>query len=313
MQLGPAFVTGILVVSAIAPAAEDTPTFKTAATLVKVETYVYDRKTNAPIAGLTAADFVVHDESEPRDIAYFGDASGPLDLVFLMDVSGSMREVVPDIAAAAAGALAHLDPTDRAAVLAFGKHTAVEQPLTGDPDAVVQGLRRILNARVGTDTDINQAVWSAADYLHGAAGAVNRAIVVMTDNEQVTAVPDALVDEQLFEAGAVLDGLLVRGAVPMPHITHPGILHFAARTGGDVLEGSHPGARLDEMIRRIKARYVIHFKPVRTDASGARRIRVELTPEARRRYPNAVVRARTSYFPNSRYQPVGAVLVAVAR
>lgn len=310
MQLGPAFLTGLLVVSTIAPAADDALTFKTAATLVKVGTYVYDRKTNVPITGLTAADFEVRDEAEPREIAYFGDASGPLDLVFLLDVSGSMRELVPDIAATAAGALAHLDSADRAAVMAFGKRTAVEQPLTDDFGVVVQGLRRILNARVGTDTDINQAVWLAADYLHGAAGAANRAIVVMTDNDQVTAVPDSLVDEQLFEAGAVLDGLLIRGAVPMPHITHPGILHFAARTGGDVLEGAHPGARLDEMIRRIKARYVIHFKPVQTDSAAARKIRVDLTPEARRRYPNAVVRARTSYFPKSKYRPVTTGLLA---
>ena len=295
------FLLALLLVSS-SPAA-DSPTFRADATLVKVETYVFNRKTKAPIADLQASDFVIHDETEPRPIVSFSKASGPLDLVFLMDVSGTMRDVLPSVAATAAGALAHLDRGDRAAVMAFGKRSSITQSLTGDFPSVVEGLRRIFNAPVGSDTDINQAVWAASDYLYRAGGAANRGILVMTDNDQVTNVPDALVDEQLYEAGAVLDGLLVRGFVPVPHIVHSGILHFADRTGGGVVEGAHPGAQLDEMIRRIKARYVLHFRPVETSSSAPRRIRVELTPAARRRYPDAVVRARSSYFPHSVYRP----------
>src|ERR671929_1863033 len=98
-----------------------------------------------------------------------------------------------------------------------------------------------------------------------------------------TQVPDSLVEEQLFEADTVLDGLIVRGRVALPHISHPGVRRFAAKTGGEVIEGNRPGTRLAELIAHMKARYSIHFRPVEVTSERARRIHVELTPDARRR------------------------------
>jgi hypothetical protein len=71
-------------------------------------------------------------------------------------------------------------------------------------------------------------------------------------------------DEQLSEAGAVLDGLIFRGPIAVPHITHPGMLGFARNTGGEVVEDSQPGGRVAVMFGRIKFRYSIHFRPVET-------------------------------------------------
>jgi hypothetical protein len=282
--------------------AADPPTFHASLTLVKADAYVYDQS-HLPILDLQASDFRIFDETQPREIAYFGDDSGPLDLLFLLDVSGSVLEILPEIARAAANALSALQPGDRAAVMAFTKTTAVTQPLTADLSTVAEGIRAATSLRIGLDTDINQALWSAADYLRGADGTARRAILIITDNMQLTRVPDSLVNEQLSQAGALLDGLLLRGAIPVPRVTHPGILGFARNTGGEVIEGNHPAGRLPEMIRRIKFRYSLHFKPVETTSPQPRRIRVELTPEARERYPNAVVRARRIYFPLATYKP----------
>ena len=120
---------------------------------------------------------------------------------------------------------------------------------------------------------------------------------------QDTRIPDSLVDEQLSAAGAVLDGLLVRGPLALPHMTHPGILGVARNSGGEVVEGNHPAGRLAEMIRRIKFRYGIHFRPFDTQSPRARKIHIDLSAEARRRYPNAVIRARRIYFPLATYRP----------
>ena len=283
--------------------ASDITRFQTTFSLVKADVDAYDRRTDAPIPDLQASDFVVRDENEPREIAYFGNESGPLDLLFLLDVSGSVREMLPHIATSARDALSVLSQGDRAAVMAFSRTTVITQSFSGDFAAVADGIRGALNARIGLDTDINQAVWAAADYLHQTGGTSRRAILILTDNMQQTSVPDSLVDEQLAEAGAVLDGLLVRGPIPMPHLTHPGILGFARNTGGEVIEGNQPAARLAEMIRRIKARYSIHFRPVETESVQARRIHVDLSGDARRRYPHAVVRARRVYFPHGKYKP----------
>jgi hypothetical protein len=286
----------------LSPAADD-PTFRTAVSLVKADVSVYDRQSLAPILDLQAADFTVLDEDQAREIAYFGNESGPVDLLFLLDVSGSVREALPAVAKSAADALAALDKGDRSGAMAFSKRTVLTQPLSGDFSAAARGILDAARVQIGLDTDINQAVWSAADYFHGVGGAARRAILILTDNMQETRVPDSLVDEQLSEAGAVLDAFLLRGPVTLPHITRPGILRFARNTGGEVIEGNRPAARLAEMIRRIKFRYSIHFHPVAATSAQPRKIHVDLTADARRRYPNAIVRSRRIYFPFGEYRP----------
>ena len=282
--------------------ASDMPKFQLTVSLVRADIQVFDRHSKAPIAGLEASDFIVLDEGQPREIVYFGNESGPPDLVFLLDVSGSVREVLPNIADATASALGVLGEEDRAAVMAFSKTTVLTQGLTRRVDAVSKGIRTATQISIGLDTDINQALWSAANYLHAAGSSRRRAIVILTDNMQETHVPDSLVDEQLAECGAVLDGFLLHGAIPLPHVTHPGILGFARNSGGEIIEGNQPAAHLGEMVRRIKLRYSLHFRPVEVNSSRPRRIRVDLSAEARRRYPNAVVRSRRLYFPQGEYR-----------
>jgi hypothetical protein len=214
-----------------------------------------------------------------------------------------MREALASLAVAAGDALAALGTGDRAAVMCFGSRNAVTQEWTTDFGAAAEGVRRAFAVRVGLDTDINQAVWAAADYVRRTGGTARRAILILTDNMQQTRVPDALVEEQLFEGDAVLDGLLVRGRIALPHLTHSGVFHFAAATGGEVMESAQAADRLGETIARIKARYTLHFRAAELGPDRARRIHVELSAEGRRKYPNAVVRARGSYFPRPILRP----------
>jgi hypothetical protein len=286
-----ASVVGVLAFAA------DGPTFRATLSLVKADAFVYDRHTHEPILDLEASDFRVFDEDQPRDIAYFGPDAGPLDLVLLLDVSGSVLETLPRVAEAASNALSVLQPGDRAAVMAFSKRTVMTQALTADADAVAEGIRATTRLRIGLDTDINQAVCAAAAYLREEHSLSRRAILILTDNSQETRIPDSFVDEEISVAGAVLDGFLLRSPIPVPRVTHPGILGFARNSGGEVIEGSRPAARLAEMIRRIKFRYSLHFHPADAASERPRRIRVELTPDALRRHPGAVVRARRLYFP----------------
>lgn len=287
---------------AFSAGAADAPVFHSTVSFVRADVEVYHRHSHAPIPDLQAPDFVVFDESEPREIVYFEKDSGPLDLVLLLDVSGSVREMLPDIADGAADALAALQPGDRGAVMAFTKTTALTQPLSSAFDGFIRGIRSAMTIRIGSDTDINQAVWAATDYLQSAGGTSRRAILILTDNMQETHVPDSLVDEQLSYTGAVLDGVLFRGPIALPHISHPGILGFARNTGGEVMEGRQPGKRVAEMLQRIKLRYAIHFRPAQTNSPRPRKIRIELTREARDRYPDAVVHARSIYFPLATYR-----------
>jgi len=60
------------------------------------------------VAGLKASDFQVLDEGQPQKIAYFGRESEPLDLVLLLDVSGSMYRHLEQLADAARASLKQL-------------------------------------------------------------------------------------------------------------------------------------------------------------------------------------------------------------
>lgn len=285
-------------VAALGVRAAESPDFHSDVRLVKVETYVYDKVTKAPISGLKQSDFAIFDGDEQRPIAWFSSDSGPLDLMLLLDVSGSMRQALPRVAVQADIALKTLRDRDRAGVIAFGAHCEITQDLTGDFDAVTKGILRTFLARVGGDTDISTAIRGAAKYMAGYGGTSKRGILIVTDNEQVTTVPDEEVEKALFDADTVLDAVIVHGGLPMPHLVHPGVLRFVPKTGGEVVEGNHPDELIAEMIERIRARYSIHFQPVKTDSKAARRIRVELTAAAMAKYPNAAIRARKSYFPN---------------
>ena len=50
------------------------------------------------------------------------------------------------------------------------------------------------------------------------------------------------------------------------------------------------------MIERIRFRYTLAYRAPHAVAGTFRRIHVELTPDARRRYPSAVLHARTGYY-----------------
>src|ERR1051325_6309033 len=147
-----------------ASTAGDDPTFRAAVSLVKGDTSVYNRQSLAPILDLQASDFTVTDEDQPRAIVYFGNESRPVDLLFLLDVSGSVREILPRVANSAVEALAALGEADRSGAMAFSRKTMLTQPLSGDTAATARGILSAASVQIGLDTDINQAVWSAADY-----------------------------------------------------------------------------------------------------------------------------------------------------
>jgi VWFA-related protein len=108
--------------------------------LVSVPAVVTDR-TGRPLTGLSAADFQIFEDGRPQKIANFSTTEAPFEVALLLDTSGSTREDVGLIRAAARAFIESLRPGDRVAVLAFNtKKEGSEQlaavelkaPLTDD-------------------------------------------------------------------------------------------------------------------------------------------------------------------------------------
>lgn len=280
--------------------------FRSDVASVRVDAQAVDRD-GRNITGLTQRDFQIFDNGQPQKIAYFAHETEPLDLLLLLDVSGSMQRSLAQLAATAEGALAQLHPGDRAGLMLFARDAKVSEPFTADFGQVAMRIRdRVRDSSLGSGTAINSAIVSAALYLRKEPARGRRAILIVTDNQSLNyQVPDEEVLRRLFAADTVLNGMLIGkhkrpppprpGAYVNPDFTPSDVFKVSERSGGEAMEASKPGEALGRMIERIRARYGMQYAAPASPPGVFHEIRVELSPGARERYPGAVVRARGGY------------------
>jgi len=294
-----------------APADDETPTFRTGVSNVRVEVQVTD-PAGEPIRGLDAGDFVLTDEDRAREILSCDQANERASIVLLMDVSESMQNYLQIITRNAQAALRVLRPGDRVAIAVYAKVAEVHQDFS---DNLAETARQIPLAITGHDvgytTNINSAVLVAADLIEKNSEQMNghhvdpgrRAILIITDNLATNhLLPDDVVIRELYRAetslNAIVVGRAIRPSPPAPgaESTPADVYHLAEETGGDVIRADEPEDALRTMIARIRFRYTLAYRPPVARAGEFRRIHVDLSPDARRRYPSAVLRARTGYY-----------------
>ena len=162
---------------------EETPVFRSDVSMGRVDVQVVDRY-DLPVSGLTADDFLLRYRGEAIPIRQFQYENMPIDVVLLLDVSGSMRPQVQRVASASHRALAALGKHDRVGIMTFNTRSSVRLKLSGDRDEVERKLDDIVDrGSFGGGTDINGALLEAAEYL-GKEGRrdARRAIVIVTDD-----------------------------------------------------------------------------------------------------------------------------------
>jgi VWFA-related protein len=202
-------------------------TFRSDVSLARVDAQVVDG-TNRPIIHLHAGDFVLRANGRVVPVQSFASDNMPIDVLFLLDVSGSMRPHVQRIADASGEALNQLNQQDRMAIMVFDRYTRVRLGFSSSKQEVQRGFDRLLREeRFNGGTDITRAMLDAADYVgqHGRRDA-RRAIVILTDDSTEFDRDDAGVGRALERANAVMCALIAPDAMP-----------YARRRGG----GGYPG------------------------------------------------------------------------
>lgn len=262
------------------------------------------------VSDLAQEDFAVFDEGVPSRIVYFGRETEPVSVLLLLDVSGSMRRRLKEIAAASRAALAALRPGDQVGVMLFSRHTAVRLPFTADFEAVAETLARLPGEPApGSGTQINLAIVAAAEYVGKALAdrPGRRAIVILTDNAGLNyQAPDEDVIRGLQAADAVLNAIVTPEARPPkapppgrdlnPDFTPPDVFRLARATGGEVVRAADAGQVFPRLLESIRTRYSLHCPAASGPSQAFRRLRIELTADARRRHPRAQIRAREGYY-----------------
>ena len=313
---GIACLIAALTLASFAPGAsglqDSTPTFKTGVSDVRVEVQATD-PAGEPIRGLVAADFQVTDEDHPQQIVSCDQASERASIVLLMDVSGSMQPFLETITHNAEEALKVLRPGDRVAIMVYAKTAEMDQDFS---DNLAETARRIPPSITGHDvgftTNINSAVLVATNLIEQRADIMNghaidpgrRAILIITDNLGMNhLLPDDVVIRELYRAETSLNAIVVGRAIrPGPDSRHDAestpadVYHLAEETGGDVIHAESSEEAFRTMIERIRFRYTLAYREPHAVPGTFRRIHVDLSPDARRRYPDAVLRARTGYY-----------------
>jgi VWFA-related protein len=286
---------------------EPTATFKTGVSDVRVDVQVTDG--NKLIKDLTKDDFAVADEGQPQSLVSFSHGDEPVTLILLLDISGSMQKYIDEISMEARESLEHLRPGDRVAIMVFAKSTAVAQEFS---DNLAETARNIGGAvkdwDVGSSTLINSAVMDAARYMEKNAGpGGRRAILILTDNLSMSyQLTDGQVIRELNKADTVFNAIITGRAI-RPEALQPGkpsdpdftpanVYELAEQTGGEWVKAERAGDSFNEMIERIRSRYMLAYHAPAAHPGKFRHITVTLGDAARKRYPAAELHSRSGYY-----------------
>ncbi len=205
----PRSLTPLLLAAALCLSARaDDVVFKSDVALTRVDAQVVDQNGRA-ITGLQVSDFVLQVNGKPVPIRNFASENMPLDILLLLDVSGSMRPHVERIASAARQALRVLTPKDRVAIMVFDTYARVRLPFRSDQDEVTSALNRLLRSEsFNGGTRITDAMVSAAGYLRREARPeARRAVVILTDDQTQDEEDEPRVESALARANAILSFL----------------------------------------------------------------------------------------------------------
>ena len=283
------FFMGLLAILLLALPAfgqEQTPVFRATTAWVRVDVQVGEKR--RVLGDLSKDDFVVYDEGQPQKILYFGRDSEPLDVLLLLDVSGSMRRYLEQMAANARQALAELHDGDRVGVMLFSRRTQVNEELT---DSRSQGDRRAQARRCGPRAwaaargstprfSTPPRTWRRAKAGCSAPRPGRRAVVMVTDNMSLNyQSPDDKAIEALLGADTVLNAIVVGGG-ERPKAVRPGVyvnpdftpsdvFHIAEETGGEAVKAGHAGVSFRDMMENIRTRYSIQYSAPEAAAAGS--------------------------------------------
>ncbi len=148
--------------------------------LVTLNTNVIDRNTNRGLTGLGPSDFQLYEDGVEQRIVQFDSASAPFDLMLLIDLSGSTREVVKLIRSAALHFIEAARPSDRIGIITFAGQARVISPLTLDREILRERVAAIDTA--AGDTKLYDATeYAINELVRDPKNSRRTAIVLMSD------------------------------------------------------------------------------------------------------------------------------------
>lgn len=168
------------------PAAPREDTLRIETRLVNLNVKAVDRA-GQPITSLKQEDFAVYEDGVKQDVSHFKPVNAPVNLILLLDLSGSTQKKRKAMREAAERFVETLPKGDKIALVAFTRRYKALTDFTDDKLALKIALKQING--IGGGTAFYDSMWSALDQLDQLREA-RKAIVVLTDGEDESLVSD---------------------------------------------------------------------------------------------------------------------------
>jgi Ca-activated chloride channel family protein len=269
--------------------AQNDPVFRSGVSLVRVDAEAIDAGGRV-VSGLTKDDFRVLDEGTPQTLVNFSFDEEPLDLILLFDTSGSMHGKILTIVRATELGFNELHKSDRICVRAFSGISTEVQPFTDNLQAVNLAIvTQVLKLKFAGASRLEPAADDAALRFRGEPKTHRkRAVLIVTDNPGSREPNEAAIVRDFWNADAVLSELILnRGRT--------GANEIVDQTGGVAIAAGDPGSAFRDSVHYLRSGYTMYYALPAASPGAARKLLVELTPDAAKRFPNVRIHARSGY------------------
>jgi VWFA-related protein len=304
--------------------------FRVSVRVEVVDAQVINKKTRQVISSLQREDFQIYEDSVRQEISSFSQDELPISIVFLFDLTDSVRPVLRSLAEGAREVLQHLRPQDEVAVMVYSASAQVLQDSTTDRALAVAAIDRASRMESREAAFFNEGIFQAAAQLEKPSGPSSRRVILwLTDDvpnipsEEVRATlgrsvregslhtqKDALV--QVLKTGAVVCTLLKKSEISDHEDSNrssakmigsmlypPGdVYKYAQATGGQVIEASAKKmrARIAQLIDDLRLRYSLSYHPSAEKPKGKFcAIKVKVAPRAKSQ-GDVLVEAKQGYY-----------------
>src|SRR3954452_3186251 len=267
------------------------PTFKAGTQVVSIFATVTDSQKRL-VSGLTQDDFSVFDNEKPQPVVYFDNSIYPINVVVILDTSGSMTLTIDLLKQAAEQFLIRLLPDDKARVGAFNDKIQFNAKWSNNRDQLITDAK---NLDYGNGTRLWDAVGASLDELKTVDG--RKVILVFTDGDDTesklrlgTVLDRARADEVMIYAIG-LESVYFNGQQKVRTKPDGGLRKIADETGGGYFEltkASDLAPTFTKVAQELHSQYVIGFTPTLLD-NKVHKLAVKM------KQPGMTAQARRSY------------------
>ena len=199
----------------------DEGVIKLHARLVNLNVSITDRRGHS-VSKLSREDFLISENGVQQTVVHFEPVNAPVNLVLLLDLSGSLGSKLDSLKRAAKKFIDSLKENDRIAVGVFTSRFNLVSGFTSDRKLLKKRIERL--ERTDGDTAFYDAAWTSFDLLSDIQQA-RKALVVLTDGVDSSFRPDEQGSKHTFEE-------LMMRAVEEDATVYPVYFDTEAETGG---------------------------------------------------------------------------------